>query len=73
MKAALLPMSALGQKQTFRSVQSMFALPPKADIGTGLYQLRRSNSGSLVMPTAIRRAALRVNNFARDRRPTPSQ
>jgi hypothetical protein len=27
-------MSALGQKQTFGIVQSMSALPPKADIGT---------------------------------------
>ena len=27
-------MSALGQKQTFRSVRAMSALPPKADIGT---------------------------------------
>ena len=27
-------MSALGQKQTFRNVQLMSALPPKADIGT---------------------------------------
>ena len=27
-------MSALGQKQTFRNVQPMSALPPKADIGT---------------------------------------
>src|SRR5262249_38266918 len=29
-----LPMSALGQKQTFREGQPMSALPPKADIGT---------------------------------------
>jgi hypothetical protein len=29
-----LPMSALGQKQTSERVQSMSALPPKADIGT---------------------------------------
>jgi hypothetical protein len=28
------PMSALGQKQTSKRVQSMSALPPKADIGT---------------------------------------
>jgi hypothetical protein len=27
------PMSALGQKQTFRSVGAMSALPPKADVG----------------------------------------
>ena len=27
-------MSALGQKQTSRGLQSMSALPPKADIGT---------------------------------------
>ena len=27
-------MSALGQKQTFRQVQTMSALPPEADIGT---------------------------------------
>ena len=48
----------------------------EADIPTrsvnGPYQLRRSNSGSLAMPAAIRRAALRVNNLASDRRPTPS-
>src|SRR5262249_25448454 len=66
------PMSALGHKRTLGHVQSMSALPPKADIGTGPYQLRRSNSGSLAMPAAIRRAALRVNNLARDRRPMPS-
>src|SRR5215470_8521438 len=35
-------MSALGQKRTSKHVQSMSALPPKADIGTGpRYQLRR--------------------------------
>ena len=28
-------MSALGQKRTFREVEAMSALPPKADIGTG--------------------------------------
>ena len=28
-------MSALGQKETSRSVVGMSALPPKADIGTG--------------------------------------
>jgi hypothetical protein len=33
----------------------------------------RNNSGSLAMPAAIRRAALRVNSFARDRRPTSSR
>src|SRR5215471_18748861 len=27
-------MSALGQKRTFREVETMSALPPKADIGT---------------------------------------
>ena len=27
-------MSSLGQKQTSRHLQPMFALPPKADIGT---------------------------------------
>jgi hypothetical protein len=28
-----LPMSALGQKRSFRNVEAMSALPPKADIG----------------------------------------
>jgi hypothetical protein len=32
----------------------------------------RNSSGGLAMPAAIRRAALRVNNLDRDRRPTPS-
>jgi hypothetical protein len=33
-----LAMSALGQKQTFRNVQLMSALPPKADIGAHNYE-----------------------------------
>src|SRR5215472_359059 len=43
---------------------SMSALPPKADIGTGPYQLRRSNSGSLAMPAAIRRVTTRPSHGA---------
>jgi hypothetical protein len=35
----------------------------------GAYDFRNS-SGSLAMPVAIQRAASRVNNIARDRRPT---
>src|SRR5262249_56754191 len=42
------PMSALGQKQTSRCAETMSALPPKADIGTGPYHLPRSKSGSFV-------------------------
>src|SRR5262249_7699830 len=34
-KTLLREMSALGQKRTSEQVQSMSALPPKADIGTG--------------------------------------
>ena len=34
------PMSALGQKQTFRNVSMMSALPPRADIGTQLLNVR---------------------------------
>src|SRR5262249_59013740 len=34
------PMSALGQKQTFREVETMSALPPKADIETQLRDVR---------------------------------
>jgi hypothetical protein len=45
-------MSALGQKQTSRHLQPMSALPPKADIGS----VQRSNSGSLAIFAAIRRA-----------------
>jgi len=33
-------MSALGQKQTLRQLQPMSALPPKADIGTQLRDVR---------------------------------
>jgi hypothetical protein len=33
-------MSALGQKQTFKRVRPMSALPPKADIGTQLWNVR---------------------------------
>src|SRR5215467_97559 len=33
-------MSALGHKQTFRSVKPMSALPPKADIGTQSWNVR---------------------------------
>ena len=33
-------MPALGQKQTFRSVQSMSALPPKADIADAMRNVR---------------------------------
>ena len=33
-------MSALGHKPTFRNVRSMSALPPKADIGTQLCDVR---------------------------------
>jgi hypothetical protein len=33
-------MSALGQKQTSERVQSMSALPPKADIGTQSWNIR---------------------------------
>jgi hypothetical protein len=34
----VVPMSALGQKQTSKHVQSMSALPPKADIRAGLWR-----------------------------------
>ena len=34
------PMSALGQKQTSQRIRSMSALPPKADIGTQLWNVR---------------------------------
>jgi hypothetical protein len=34
-----LPMSALGQKRTFRSDRSMSAIPPKADICLRVYVL----------------------------------
>jgi hypothetical protein len=40
MKAALLPMSALGQKQTFSRVRAMSALPPRADIPERRYGIR---------------------------------
>ena len=33
-------MSALGQKQTFRSANAMSALPPKADIGAAQINVR---------------------------------
>ena len=33
-------MSALGQQQTSKRVQSMSALPPKADIGTQSWNVR---------------------------------
>jgi hypothetical protein len=58
-------MSALGQKQTLEHVRVMSALPPIADIGTGPYQLRRSNSGSLAIFAAIRRASSLVRAFTR--------
>jgi hypothetical protein len=65
-------MSALGQKRTFECVRGMSALPPKADIGTGpAYYLRRTNSGSLAIFAAIRRASSLVSNLAADRRPGP--
>jgi hypothetical protein len=54
-------MSALGHKRTFGVVQSMSALPSKADIETGpRYQLRRDNSGSFATLAAIRRASSRA-------------
>ena len=33
-------MSALGQKQTLQLISSMSALPPKADIGHGCWDVR---------------------------------
>src|SRR6516225_9556918 len=45
-------MSALGQKQTFRLVRPMSALPTKANIG-----IARNSSGRLAMFSAIRRAS----------------
>jgi hypothetical protein len=39
------------------------------DIGTGPYQLRRSNSGNLAMFAAIRRASSLVSSLAAKRRP----
>ena len=33
-------MSALGQKQTFHEIETMSALPPKADIGTQSWNVR---------------------------------
>jgi hypothetical protein len=57
-------MSALGQKQTSAHVHVMSALPPKADIGTGPYQLRRTNFGSFVIFAAIRRASSLVSSLA---------
>src|SRR5262249_3743495 len=52
------PMSALGQKRTLEQVRVMSALPPKADIRIGSDYVRRSNSGSLAIFAAIRRASL---------------
>ena len=50
-------MSALGQKQTSEHFQSMSALPPKADIGTGTcITFDAADSGSLAIFAAIRRA-----------------
>jgi hypothetical protein len=45
----------------------MSALPPKADIKTDLHYVRRNNSGSLAVFTAIRRAGP-VQNEGRRRK-----
>ena len=47
----------------------VFALPPKADIGTDLRYVRRNSSCSLAMFAAIRRASSLVSSLAADRRP----
>src|SRR5215472_8744371 len=46
-------MSALGQKQTFRKVQSMSALPPKADIGTQPRDVRFVPKADKRWPTSL--------------------
>ena len=73
-------MSALGQKRTSEHVQSMSALPPKADIGTQSRNVRfvpkadigtstrvspsTQHSGSLAILAAIGRALSFVSNLA---------
>jgi len=42
--------SALGQKQTFSNVRRMSALPPKADIGTQLLNVRFVPKADIVAP-----------------------
>ena len=60
-------MSALGQKRTWQQVRPMSALPPIADIK--LVSVQRSNSGSLAIFSAMRRASSRVSSFIGDSRP----
>jgi hypothetical protein len=57
-------MSALGQKRTFRDVQTMSALPPKADIAFALNSAPNSPTGWPILAwrltdefLAIRKAA----------------
>jgi hypothetical protein len=47
------------------SLGSMSALPPKADIRTGLRYAPRKSSGSFAIFAAIRRALSRVSNLLR--------
>jgi hypothetical protein len=63
-----LEMSALGQKQTFKRLRLMSALPPKADIGTqlrnalcaksGQSALQKNRSYSITSLTRARRSGI---------------
>jgi hypothetical protein len=59
------PMSALGQKQTLDYRQSMFALPPKADISPSIHSINSSAAASsadgAVRPTALSIIAAKCN------------
>jgi hypothetical protein len=73
LRGSLLPMSALGQKQTLRCVCLMSALPPKADIGTQSLDVRfvpkadkmRRSEGRPIRspPSARKRISARHNDL----------
>jgi len=48
-------MSALGQKQTFKRLRLMSALPPKVDIGTQSWNVRFAKSGAGLIAQRSRR------------------
>jgi hypothetical protein len=56
-------MSALGQKQTSELIQSLSALPPKADIRTAPALRAAQETRQLGVLTAIRRASSLVSSF----------
>ena len=57
-------MSAMGQKRTLEHLRAMSALPPESGHrNRPAYDLRRTNSGSLAIFAAIRRASSHVRQL----------